>query len=131
MIPMLLQACPSFSDSWNDLREEYGPELDELVYISLSAFARHLVALLEQRRTEEFPRVFQLIEELHIHGDIDVREATTIGLLEGIQNALSHVGSEQLEVESFLLPESAKWWQSLNKFWAGEIRFVVEDLTAS
>lgn len=128
---MLLQACPSFVDSWNDLRDEYGPELDELVYVSLSAFAGHLVALLEQQQTAEFPKVFQLIEELHVQGDTDVREAATIGLLEGIQNALSHAGSDQLEVESFLLPESAKWWRSLNRFWAGEIRFVGEDLAAS
>lgn len=128
---MLLQACPSFVDSWNDLRAEYGPELDELVYVSLGAYARHLVALLQQRRTAEFPNVFRAIEELHVHGDVDVREAATIGLLEGIQNALSHAGADQLGIESLLLPESARWWRSLNKFWAGEIRVVGEVLTPS
>jgi hypothetical protein len=128
IMPMLLQACPSFVDSWNELRDEHGPELDELVYVSLGAYARHLVALLEQQRSAEFLNVFQVIEELHVHGDADVREAATIGLLEGIQNALSHAGADQSAVESYLLPESARWWRSLNKFWAGEIRFVGEDL---
>jgi len=131
IVPMLLQACPSFVDTWNSLRDEYGPELDDLVYVSLGAFARHLIALLEQQRTEEFPKVFQTVEELHVHGDHLVREAATIGLLEGIQNSLSQAGFEQLIVEPFLLPESAKWWRRLNKFWAGEIRFVGEDIAAS
>lgn len=128
---MLLQACPSFTDSWNELRAEYGPELDELVYISLSAYGRHLVALLEQRRTEKISNVFQAIEELYIRGDDDVRVAATLGLLEGIQNALSHAGADQSAVEPFLLPESERWWRSLNKYWAGEISLVGEDLKPS
>jgi len=37
-------------------------------------------------RTEEFPAVFEIIERMHLEGDDYVKEAATIGMLEGIQN---------------------------------------------
>ncbi len=55
-----------------------------------------------------------------------VREAATIGLLEGIQNIASHTENEvdAKDFLQYLKPETAKWWHQLNDFWEGKIPYV-------
>jgi hypothetical protein len=116
IIPMLTEACPSFQ---ND---------EELVYVALGDFARHLLALYQDQKITSFPAVARVIERLHIEGDGEVKETATIGLLEGIQNVW---GNNEVDPELFtahLLPESRKWWDELNAFWRGERRYVGEGL---
>jgi hypothetical protein len=72
--------------------------------------------------------VARVIERLHVEGDPYVREAATIGLLEGIQNVWGNNGVDPELFFPFLLPESVRWWKSLNKFWNGESKHVGEGL---
>jgi hypothetical protein len=121
VMPLLLEACPSFLPKWNDyLASSYGPDDEQLLYIDLGEFARHLVDLLYSRCTEEFQSVFQVIERLHVEGDPYVKEAATIGLLEGIQN----IAAQPEAFIPYLGPETHKWWLELNDFWEGKIKFV-------
>ena len=94
----------------------------------LSDFARHLLQLQRQSRLEEFSAVAHVVERLHVEGDYYVREAATIGLLEGIQNVWANEGSDPELFVKHLHPVSAKWWQSLNDFWSGKSKFVGEGL---
>jgi hypothetical protein len=57
-----------------------------------------------------------------------VREAATIGLLEGIQNVWSNNDVDPELFVVHLLPESAKWWLNLNDFWSGKARFIGDGL---
>ena len=116
VIPMLTEACPSFRTD------------EELLYLALGDLARHLLELHQQRRTECFPAVSRVIERLHVEGDHSVREAATIGLLGAIQNVWGNRGVDAELFGTHLLPESRKWWNELNAFWRGEIRFVGEGL---
>jgi hypothetical protein len=118
VMPLLVEACPTY-------RPE--PENKDLLYVTLSDFARHLLELQKQNRTEHFPAIARVIKRLHIEGDDFVRRAATIGLLEGIQNVWSHEIDPEL-FRPYLLPISAKWWQSLNDFWSGKSKFVGEAL---
>ena len=120
VMPMLLCACPSFDEPW---REYVGdPTYDEaLLYIHLGEFAHHLVRLQKAGDTSEFDPVFRVIEALHTDGDSYVREAATIGLLEGIQNVAGNRDLDPDSFVSFLRPESAKWWDKLNAFWNGDV----------
>ncbi len=116
---MLLAAAPSFQQVWDaDVND---PAYDEeLLYVHLGNFANHLVSLQQAGDTSEFEAVFAVTERLHLDGDAYVREAATLGLLEGIQNI---AGNRDLDPESFypyLQPESAKWWKKLNAFWQGD-----------
>lgn len=122
---LLIAACPSFEAASREHKAYYG---EDLLYVELGEFANHLLKLHQSQQTAEFPAVAQLIERLHVEGDANVREAATIGLLEGIQNVWGNSGVDPQEFFSFLLPESVKWWDSLNKFWNREIRFVGEDI---
>src|SRR5262245_23312907 len=113
VIPLLLEACPSFQELW----EEHCRDHDEvLLYVALGDFARHLLGLHLKGCTDAFPAVAGAIEQLHVEGDQFVREAATIGLLEGVQNNWEHGGVDPELFASHLHPVSARWWQSLNDF---------------
>jgi hypothetical protein len=119
VMPILLNDCPSFSEKWREHLALYGDE--QLLYIDLGAFADHIIDLYEKDQTQEFSAVFDSIERFHIEGDDYVREAATIGLLEGIQNTAGHRGIDPEAFAPYLKPESAKWWKKLNDFWNGDI----------
>ena len=121
MLPLLLEACPSFQAAWDEHRRQHG---DELLYIALGCFADHLLELYRQHHTEVFPAVAEVVERLHIEGEHYVQEAATIGLLEGIQNGWSNQKVDPELFSHYLLPVSAKRWQSLNSFWSGKSKFV-------
>ncbi len=120
MLPMLVEACPSFADKLREHRETF----EEINYAELGAFAHHLVDLYEQNQTDEFIKVFDVIERFHIEGDDYVKEAATIGLLEGLQNVAGNTDLKPEVFEKYLKPVSTKWWNELNKFWNGKIQFV-------
>jgi hypothetical protein len=127
VMPLLLEACPSFEERWAAyLSEEYAAGDERLIYCELGEFARHLIDLASSGNVQEIPAIFEVIERLHLEGTPYVRGAATIGLLEGIQNNASHSGFDLAKLTPYLLPESAYWWQQLNDFWQGKIRFVGE-----
>jgi hypothetical protein len=115
VMALLLEACPSFAEKWKEHRAFYDDE--DLLYVVLGEFARHLVELQHAKQTDEFPAVFNVVERLHVSGDAYVKEAATIGLLEAIQNI---AGDKAEEFTQYLKPESAKWWQKLDAFWEGD-----------
>jgi hypothetical protein len=116
---LLLEACPSFTEKWEEHRAFYDDE--DLLYVDLGEFAHHLVELHKTNQTSEFPAVFDVIERLHLEGDAYVKEAATIGMLEGIQNVAGNTGANPEVFVQYLKPESAKWWRQLNDFWDGKI----------
>ena len=122
VMPLFLEACPSFSEKWKEHRAFY--EDDDLLYVDLGEFAHHLVELYKSEQVGEFPAVFEIIERLHLEGDAYVKEAATIGMLEGIQNVAGNSDVDPEEFFPYLKPESANWWRQLNDFWEGKIPFV-------
>ena len=119
VMPLLLKACPSFRERWDDHVTSPSYEAD-LLYVDLGEFAHHLVELMKTDATAEFPAVFDAIERIHVDGDSYVKEAATIGLLEGIQNVAGNNGISPESFARYLKPESAGWWVDLNSFWDGK-----------
>lgn len=128
MLPRLVAACPSFTEKWVAHKQEYFDEEDFLPYIALMEFNAHVINLYSNGLTEELPAVFAEIEQLHLLGEPYVKEAATIGCLEGLQNTLGSRGLDPEALLPFLGSESAKWWDQLNKFWKGEIKYVGETM---
>jgi hypothetical protein len=126
VMPMLLEAAPSFSAQWSEIEgdpmfldAETGTRLH---YIDVAWFAPHVVGLQRSGATSELTRLFAVIELLHTDGDKYVKELATIGYLEGIQTACCHTTDvRQEEFEPYLGPESRRWWRGLNAFWSGKI----------
>src|SRR5688500_17779198 len=107
MLPRLVAACPSFAQKWEEHKREYFDQEDYLPYLALGELADHLVGLYVSGLTEELPAVFAENERLHTEGEPYVKEAATIGCLEGL---MGNRGIEADVLLRFLGPESAKWW---------------------
>jgi hypothetical protein len=122
VMPLLLNACPSFTEKWAKHSAYW--EDENLLYIDLGQFAHHLIELHKGNQIVEFPAVFEVVEKLHLEGNDYVKEAATIGLLEGIQNIASNTNLNAEEFIQYLKPESAKWWKQLDSFWEGKIPYV-------
>jgi hypothetical protein len=123
VIGLLLEACPSYNLRWETYRN--APEFDvELLYVHLGDFADHVIDLLERDERSEFPAFIQVLERLHLDGDDDVKEAATIGLLEGIQNIAGHRKVSTESFEAALSVEMQRWWRSLDAFWSGKVPYV-------
>jgi hypothetical protein len=116
VMPLLLEACPSFEGKWKQHRLWWGDE-EPLLYVDLGEFVLHLVELYAGHKTDELPHVFDVVERLHIEGDAYVREAATIGLLEEIQTVSQNKGIDPRSFLQYLKPESLRWWDKLNDFW--------------
>jgi hypothetical protein len=100
----------------------------ELPYVILGDFTRFLLEAFQRKDESLLKDAAALIERLHIEGDGYVKEAATIGLLEGIQNTWPDSGVDSETIASYLLPESRRWWNSLNRFWNKEIPYVGADV---
>ena len=123
IIPILLKASPTFQKILDECDDK------DLIYIVLGDFARHLLEMQKTGQFEVLKSAAEAIEQLELNGDHFVREAATIGLLEGIQNVWGNNDVNPDLFKQFLLPESLKWWNELNAFWNGERRFVGEGFT--
>jgi len=123
VIPLLSDACPSYQARWQLYcgHSTYEPGL---LYLDLADFADHLVGLLRGNNTEEFKQVFEVIERMHLDGDEYVREAATIGALEGIQNIAGNSGVDPERFVRFLGKTSKRRWKKLNDFWDGKTQHI-------
>ena len=85
-MPLLMEACPSYRPTADD---------QDLLYVALGDFARHLLQLQQQSRTQEFPEVARAIERLHVEGDHYERQPRLVCLrgfrMSGETRALTRV----------------------------------------
>jgi hypothetical protein len=127
LISVLLQEVPQLREEWARYLSDSGADIDG-TYVQLAWFANAMVESAKAGRKEALAGIAVAIERLHVEGDAFVREAATIGLLEGIQNyAGDSDGLLPILVDS-LGPESRRWWNSLNAFWDKKIPFVGADI---
>lgn len=128
VMKLLLKACPSYQDRWKEYFADIYDEGDEqLLYCDLGDFSDHLIELFKTNNLNEFPETFEIIELLHINGDEFVKEAATIGLLEGIQNVALNSDLDPNVFSKYLKPESLRWWNNLNDYWDGKTPYVGGD----
>ena len=130
IFPLLIEASPSFSDTWGEFLEEWKEETDkgeELpYYLCLSDYAKHIIELYMNNDVSTLEKVFSAIERLHVDGDHYVREAATIGILESLQNNAEKTKIGGAVFEKYLLPETLYWWEKVYGFWEqGEL--IVDD----
>jgi hypothetical protein len=82
VIPLLLDASPSFQQPWFEELEHDPIQVSDdgtrLHYLDASEFSLHLIALFKAGRFEEIEAAFSVIERLHLEGDHYVRELATI-----------------------------------------------------
>jgi hypothetical protein len=118
MFPILLEADPGFHPVWNEFVAEWRDDPELPLYLALSDLARYLIKRLETGNTASFQAIFLVVERWHVEGDPYVREAASVGLIEGLQNTHLHRSTEPAAFLPWLGPESRRWWKKVEDFWS-------------
>ena len=118
---LLVESCPSYwaaaeLDRYVAAFEE--PE-DPDLFVRVSAFALHLVELISAVQLDEVRSVFAIVEDLLDEGDAETTELIDLGLLESIQNIVSHddVLISADRVLPILGPLATKRWNKDTELW--------------
>jgi hypothetical protein len=113
IVARLCGPCPSFRLSDAEEMSELGR------YAVLGEFAHHLVELTRQGRPDEVVAVLAVVEQVLGQGTDDEITIVRNGLLETLQNIVSH-RDVPLSGEAFLPllgPRGAAEWHDLNETW--------------
>ena len=122
MIPLLLEACPSFAPRWQTFVEERQGKVDLPHYLIFGDLVRHLSAQLKGGQTSEISAFFQGVERLILEGDEYVSEAAVVWILEDLQNPALHSGTKPEQFVPYLGEDSKYWWTKVERFWqTGEL----------
>jgi len=114
MINPLLEISPDFRPVLNDLLEK---NREFPIYLVLTELAKYISMLHQSNRIRELGNIFIIIEDWIAHGSTDIHEAVTSGLLEDLQD-IKIVGSDvPQKLESYLLPETERWWEKILCSW--------------
>jgi len=117
MFNPIFDASEGFKPIWNEFVEEWKDDDELPQYLALSDLARYISKLISESEDKELKDIFQVIERWHLEGDDYVKEAATVGILEDLQNTNVVGAGVPEKVESYLLPESKKWWLKVYEFW--------------
>lgn len=122
VIPLLLEACPSFRPIWEkEVKDGINLEDDgtRLYYVGAGDFAHHLVSLVKAGQLEEFAAVLAVFERLHLEGDDYVKELATIGYLEGLERR-GTCGLDRRSLRAFPAPRIASLVEGLERILGGQ-----------
>ena len=87
IIPLLLEACPSFGNVWGPIQRP-GEDEDPIIYVAFGAFAGHLGSLRRKDRTGELSAVGDTSDRFRAEGDPEVKRLAT-ELIESIGRQVS------------------------------------------
>ena len=117
MFDPILEISEDFRPTWNKFVEEWKEDEERPLYLALADLARYISKLISESKTTELKDIFSVIERWHSEGDTYVNEAAIVGILEDLQNTnIVGIGVPE-QVETYLLPESKKYWLKLYEFW--------------
>jgi hypothetical protein len=71
---------------------------------------------MNEGKTGEFQAIFDVVEHLYLEGDPYVRESTTIGLLEAVQNIGENKDLAPEAFYPYLGPQLKHWWNASTSF---------------
>ena len=118
MIPLMLEACPVLKPQWDEYLAERKDDADPPLYPFIDEIANHVVGLVDRGEYDDLAAIFDVVERWHLEGEHYVREAATIGFLEGIVSWEEKHREQQKVLESWFRPETARFWVKLHNFWS-------------
>jgi len=105
---LVFQECPSFKEAWPsiDLGKLSGQRHSIPI---LAGLAKHVARLWNDRRFEDFPVIFNLIERLHVEGNKKAVDHVVFYFTETLYIELRKLGINPRFAERRLGPKSAYW----------------------
>jgi len=119
IVELLLQACPTSQQCWDEHREWWGDE-DAGAYNDIAVFAHFAVDSFASGKTDCLPALFGAIESVLSDGEEEARQLAIVGFLEGVQNIASHRPFGYDAFVPWLGVNSIVAWRSLEKLWEGK-----------
>ncbi len=120
---LLLDSCPAFRPHFEATRKAfyfYGEPPDRILpYSDVAWITSFLVDLVQRQETACFSTVFALLERLLITGSDDVQNWVVVGVLEGLQNQVSHTTLTYAVFEPWLGSKTREEWNGLIEAWGG------------
>ena len=113
-IDHFIGAIPELDEEWIEFKKEWIEEDRIPNYLFIGDMAIYIV---EHRDTLDLHKLFQRVEEVVLEGDQYSAEATTVGLLEDLQNVLLHHKLPITSFDEYLGPHSKRLWRQLIGFW--------------
>jgi hypothetical protein len=124
---LIVEGCPSYFaatdlDRYVAAFEDEGtPDL----FVRVSAFAHFVVDLVARDERRELEAIFAAVEQLLADGDAETIELVELGLIETLQNIVSHddviVGADR--IVPFLGPRATKVWTDHEELWQEAARW--------
>ncbi|MGH7487170.1 MAG: DUF7674 family protein [bacterium] len=119
---LLLDSCPAFRPHWEETRTSFffGEPPDSVgPYFDVAWITALLVDLVRRQGTECFPAVFALLEQLLVNGSDYVKNWVVVGVLETLQNQVSHTELTYAAFEPWLGSKTRQEWDGLIEAWGG------------
>ena len=118
---LLVGVCPSYwaADDFDRYLAKFEDADTPDLFVRTSAFAHHLVGLIGDGRPDEVRAVAEVLEVLLDDGDDDTVELVELGLVESLQNIVSHrdVAVTGEQVLALLGPSASAVWLEHDKLW--------------
>jgi hypothetical protein len=118
---LLVEACPSYwaADGLNQFVAAFEDADEPDLFVRVSAFAHHLIEIMVTGDDHEVRAVFAVVEQLLGLGDDETVELVELGLIESVQNIVSHqdvvVGPDRFV--PLLGPMAAEVWAEHDELW--------------
>ncbi|MCX7418856.1 MAG: hypothetical protein NT013_04875 [Planctomycetia bacterium] len=116
MLDVLVKASPEIAQDYSEFVADFSDERELPCYLYLGDYSQCLVELLESDADQLLSSAFEAIETLYQNGDDYVENATTVGILENLQNRNLHRSTSPDQFVKYLRPLSLKNWQEVNVY---------------
>jgi hypothetical protein len=111
----ILRRIPNFEERWQAHLSYWDGEEPGLC-IDVTEFSDYVADLINQDRLEALPGIFDLIEQLMVEGDDEVRTAVATCFLENLLNVSSAGKLEPAKFTHLLGPESRAYCRAWDEF---------------
>ena len=116
MLDVLAKASPEIAQDYSEFVADFSDEPELPCYVYLGDYSQYLVELLEAGADQLLSSAFEAIESLYQNGDDYVENATTVGILENLQNKSLHRSTSPDLFVKYLRPLSLKNWHEVNAY---------------
>lgn len=114
VVDLIFEACPSYREAWPGPNTGKASDHEYSIPFMIG-FAGHVARLWKDRRFEEFPEVFNLVERLHVEENKKVVDHVVFYFTELLYIELQKHGINPRFAERRLGPVSCHWLEFLKR----------------
>jgi hypothetical protein len=115
-IEAIIATVPGFQAAWQGFLKCWNKEDSIPWYLAMGELSHYVVERYAQGATEEFPKLFAMIESLLENPSPELENLIIVGLLEDIQNVASHRDFGMSPFQKWLGPRTLVAWDDIRAY---------------